>query len=99
MGVGDEGGQTAGRDSGVKWGGEKGHVTDREGAVGRTDGSVLPALTTGVVDSSMMPIVGHLVDLHHALVYRSVYAITDVAFCIGFAVGMLAERQESTRTW
>ena len=45
MGVGDEGGQTAGRDSGVKWGGEEGHVTDREGAVGRTDGSVLPALT------------------------------------------------------
>ena len=47
----------------------------------------------------MMPIVGHLVDLHHALVYRSVYAIADVAFCMGFAVGMLAERQESTRTW
>ena len=51
-----------------------------------------------MVDSSMMPIMGHLVDLRHAPVYGSVYAIADVAFCMGFAVGMLAERQ-NTRTW
>ena len=69
------------------------------GAVGRTDGGVLPALTTGMVDSSVMPVVGHLVDLRHAPVYRSVCAIVDVAFCMGFAVGMLVERQESTRSW
>nr|XP_019600187.1 PREDICTED: chromaffin granule amine transporter isoform X1 [Rhinolophus sinicus] len=41
----------------------------------------------GMVDSSMMPIMGHLVDLRHSSVYGSVYAIADVAFCLGFAVG------------
>ncbi|XP_073747352.1 chromaffin granule amine transporter isoform X4 [Callorhinus ursinus] len=41
----------------------------------------------GMVDSSMMPIMGHLVDLHHTSVYGSVYAIADVAFCMGFAIG------------
>ncbi|KAB0392619.1 hypothetical protein E2I00_000742 [Balaenoptera physalus] len=41
----------------------------------------------GMVDSSMMPIMGHLVDLRHAPVYGSVYAIADVAFCMGFAIG------------
>lgn len=41
----------------------------------------------GMVDSSMMPIMGYLVDLRHASVYGSVYAIADVAFCLGFAIG------------
>nr|QQY02554.1 synaptic vesicular amine transporter [Cryptocotyle lingua] len=41
----------------------------------------------GMVDSSMMPIMGYLVDLRHASVYGSVYAIADVAFCMGFAIG------------
>lgn len=41
----------------------------------------------GMVDSSMMPIMGHLVDLRHTSVYGSVYAIADVAFCMGFAIG------------
>ncbi|KAM9701066.1 chromaffin granule amine transporter [Dama dama] len=44
-------------------------------------------ISIGMVDSSMMPVMGHLVDLRHALVYGSVYAIADVAFCMGFAVG------------
>ncbi|XP_010220370.1 PREDICTED: chromaffin granule amine transporter-like [Tinamus guttatus] len=39
------------------------------------------------VDSSMMPIMGYLVDLRHTSVYGSVYAIADVAFCVGFALG------------
>ena len=43
--------------------------------------------TTGMVDSSMMPIMGYLVDLRHVSVYGSVYAIADVAFCMGFALG------------
>ena len=51
---------------------------------------VLFVLATGMVDSSMMPIMGHLVDLRHTSVYGSVYAIADVAFCTGFAIGMLA---------
>ncbi|XP_040598019.1 synaptic vesicular amine transporter isoform X2 [Mesocricetus auratus] len=41
----------------------------------------------GMVDSSMMPIMGYLVDLRHVSVYGSVYAIADVAFCMGYAVG------------
>lgn len=45
-----------------------------------------------MVDSSMMPIMGHLVDLRHTSVYGSVYAIADVAFCMGFAVGVLGRR-------
>ncbi|XP_078311746.1 synaptic vesicular amine transporter-like [Crassostrea virginica] len=40
-----------------------------------------------VVDSSMMPHMGYLVDLRHVSVYGSVYAIVDVAFCLGFAFG------------
>lgn len=41
----------------------------------------------GMVDSSMMPELGNLVDLRHGSVYGGVYAIGDVAFCLGFAVG------------
>ncbi|XP_045391204.1 chromaffin granule amine transporter isoform X1 [Lemur catta] len=41
----------------------------------------------GMVDSSMMPTMGHLVDLRHASVYGSIYAIADVALCMGFAIG------------
>lgn len=40
-----------------------------------------------MVDSSMMPLMGYLVDLRHVSVYGSVYAIADVAFCLGYAVG------------
>lgn len=46
-------------------------------------------LAIGMVDSAMMPTMGYLVDLRHISVYGSVYAIADVAFCLGFAVGML----------
>ncbi|KAG5878231.1 hypothetical protein JTB14_009210, partial [Gonioctena quinquepunctata] len=41
----------------------------------------------GMVDSSMMPELGYLVDIRHTAVYGSVYAIGDIAFCLGFAVG------------
>ncbi|XP_066839422.1 chromaffin granule amine transporter isoform X1 [Anser cygnoides] len=41
----------------------------------------------GMVDSSMMPIMGYLVDLRHTSIYSNVYAIADVAFCMGFAIG------------
>uniref|UniRef100_A0A8C0IGC5 Solute carrier family 18 member A2 n=1 Tax=Bubo bubo TaxID=30461 RepID=A0A8C0IGC5_BUBBB len=46
-----------------------------------------PPSPPGMVDSSMMPIMGYLVDLRHVSVYGSVYAIADVAFCMGFAIG------------
>lgn len=51
---------------------------------------------TGMVDSSMMPIMGYLVDLRHISVYGSVYAIADVAFCMGFALG---ERKQTNKTF
>lgn len=41
----------------------------------------------GMVDSSMMPQLGYLVDIRHSAVYGSVYAIGDVAFCLGLAIG------------
>eukprot|EP00093_Oithona_nana_P013395 13395.XXX_540865_544646_1 [CDS] Oithona nana genome sequencing. len=41
----------------------------------------------GMVDSSMMPQLGYLVDIRHGSVYGGVYAIGDIAFCMGFAVG------------
>ncbi|XP_076598674.1 synaptic vesicular amine transporter [Chaetodon auriga] len=54
-------------------------------------GLILPnfgvGFAIGMVDSSMMPIMGYLVDLRHVSVYGSVYAIADVAFCMGFALG------------
>ncbi|NXX43978.1 VMAT1 protein, partial [Tricholaema leucomelas] len=41
----------------------------------------------GMVDSSVMPLMGYLVDLRHTSIYGNVYAIADVAFCVGFAIG------------
>jgi len=41
----------------------------------------------GMVDSSMMPELGYIVDIRHSAVYGGVYAIGDIAFCLGFAVG------------
>lgn len=41
----------------------------------------------GMVDSTMMPMLGYLVDIRHTSVYGSVYAIGDVAFCASFAFG------------
>ena len=46
----------------------------------------------GMVDSSMMPTMGYLVDIRHSSVYGSVYAIADVAFCLGFAIGKISSK-------
>lgn len=54
-----------------------------------TNISELLIVLSGMVDSSMMPIMGYLVDLRHVSVYGTVYAIADVAFCMGFALGKL----------
>ena len=51
-------------------------------------------MVTGMVDSSMMPHMGYLVDLRHVSVYGSVYAIADVAFCLGFAFGERERERE-----
>ena len=56
-------------------------------------GLILPnfglGFSIGMVDSSMMPTMGYLVDIRHSSVYGSVYAIADVAFCLGFAIGLI----------
>ncbi|KAG8441098.1 hypothetical protein GDO86_006733 [Hymenochirus boettgeri] len=44
-------------------------------------------LTFGLVDVSMIPFMGYLVDLRHSSVYGGVYSITDIAYCLGFALG------------
>lgn len=51
-----------------------------------------------MVDSSMMPMLGYLVDIRHTSVYGSVYAIGDVAFCAGFVIGESAKAHERVRT-
>ncbi|XP_068434773.1 synaptic vesicular amine transporter-like isoform X2 [Clinocottus analis] len=43
--------------------------------------------SVGTVDSSIMPLMGDLVDLSYVPVYGTVYAIADAAVCIGFSVG------------
>ena len=41
----------------------------------------------GMIDLSMMPIMGYLVDTRHVSVYGSVYAIAGFANCVGYAIG------------
>ncbi|OCT90127.1 chromaffin granule amine transporter isoform X1 [Xenopus laevis] len=44
-------------------------------------------ISLGIVDSSIMPIMGYLVDLRHSSVYGGVYAISDIAISFGYAIG------------
>ncbi|XP_067857639.1 chromaffin granule amine transporter-like [Heptranchias perlo] len=44
-------------------------------------------LAIGMIDSAMIPIMGYLVDIRHVSVYGTVFAIADVALCMGFAIG------------
>ncbi|KAM4749113.1 chromaffin granule amine transporter-like [Rhinophrynus dorsalis] len=41
----------------------------------------------GMVDSSILPTMGHLVDLRHTSIYGTIYAISNTALCIGYAIG------------
>ncbi|CAJ0569271.1 unnamed protein product, partial [Mesorhabditis spiculigera] len=54
-------------------------------------GLIIPHLfmgfSIGMIDASMFPLMGHLVDLRHVGVYGSIYAIADAAFCFAFALG------------
>lgn len=42
---------------------------------------------SGIVDSSIMPLMANLVDQRYVPVYGTVYALADVAICTGFCVG------------
>ncbi|CAG0895608.1 unnamed protein product, partial [Darwinula stevensoni] len=44
--------------------------------------------STAMVDTSIMPELARLVDLRHSPIYGTVYAVGDVAFCLGFAVAL-----------
>ena len=52
---------------------------------------IIPMAVTGfgigMVDSSMLPELGNLVDRRYAATYGGVYAIGDIAVCLGFAIG------------
>ncbi|VDM24512.1 unnamed protein product [Toxocara canis] len=54
-------------------------------------GLILPnffmGFSIGMIDASMFPLMGYLVDLRHVGVYGSIYAIADTAFCFAFALG------------
>ncbi len=41
----------------------------------------------GLMDLAVMPELAHLVDIRHKPVYSNVYAIGDVAVCLGLAIG------------
>uniref|UniRef100_A0A8R1Y2Q0 MFS domain-containing protein n=1 Tax=Onchocerca volvulus TaxID=6282 RepID=A0A8R1Y2Q0_ONCVO len=47
----------------------------------------LMGFSIGMIDASMFPLMGHLVDIRHVGVYGSIYAIADAAFCFAFALG------------
>lgn len=57
----------------------------------RVDHLIIPngaiGFAMGMVDSTMMPMLGYLVDIRYNSVYGLVYAIGDVAFCASFAFG------------
>ncbi|KAL8580410.1 hypothetical protein ACOMHN_020887 [Nucella lapillus] len=40
-----------------------------------------------LVDTAILPMLGHLVDVRHVSVYGSVYAIADIAYSLAYAVG------------
>lgn len=40
-----------------------------------------------MIDASMFPLMGYIVDVRHVGVYGSIYAIADAAFCFAFALG------------
>ena len=44
-------------------------------------------IAIGMVESSMMPHLGYLVDLRHVGVYGNIYAVGDISFCLAFAIG------------
>ncbi|KAI6192300.1 Vesicular acetylcholine transporter unc-17 family protein [Aphelenchoides bicaudatus] len=54
-------------------------------------GLILPnffmGFSIGMIDASMFPMMGYIVDIRHVGVYGSIYAIADAAFCFAFAIG------------
>lgn len=40
-----------------------------------------------MIDASMFPLMGYLVDIRHIGVYGSIYAIADTAVCFAYILG------------
>ncbi|XP_040271844.1 chromaffin granule amine transporter-like [Bufo bufo] len=49
--------------------------------------NIATGIAVGMIDASIMPIMGQLVDLRHTSVYGGIYAISDIATCMGYALG------------
>ena len=43
----------------------------------------------GMVESSMMPHLGYIVDLRHTSTYGNVYALGDLSYSLAFVLGPL----------
>ncbi|KAI6239346.1 Cat-1 [Aphelenchoides fujianensis] len=60
-------------------------------SAGSVGGLIIPnffmGFSIGMIDASMFPMMGYIVDLRHVGVYGSIYAIADAAFCFAFALG------------
>ncbi|XP_039260992.2 synaptic vesicular amine transporter-like [Styela clava] len=50
---------------------------------------ILLGIAVGMVDATILPIMGNLADIRHASIYGSVYAIADASFCFAFIIGPL----------
>ena len=44
-------------------------------------------LSLAMVESSILPFLGYLVDIRHSAVYGNVFAIADTAFCLSYFLG------------
>ncbi|CAG9534686.1 unnamed protein product [Cercopithifilaria johnstoni] len=62
-------------------------IPTAEGVEGLIVPNFLMGFSIGMIDASMFPLMGHLVDIRHVGVYGSIYAIADAAFCFAFALG------------
>ncbi|OCT90122.1 chromaffin granule amine transporter [Xenopus laevis] len=51
--------------------------------------TILIGIGTSLVGASVIPLMAYLIDLRHTSSYGGIYAITDTALCLGFAVGPL----------
>ena len=40
-----------------------------------------------LIDTALLPMLGHIVDKKYVSVYGSVYAIADISYCAAYAVG------------
>ena len=49
--------------------------------------SAIMGVGAALVDIALMPEIAHLIDIRHKSAYSNVYAISDIAVCLGAAIG------------